>query len=115
MYLENLVIDALEPQRLGGFWEAVVGGERLTDEPDIVETRLTVEGGPVLDLCFQRVPEPPSDPSSSRRGSTWTSQAAPVRPRRSTGCSGWAPATSTSARATCRGWCSPTPRATRCA
>ncbi len=60
MYLENLVIDALEPQRLGGFWEAVVGGERLTDEPDIVETRLAVEGGPVLDLCFQRVPEPPS-------------------------------------------------------
>ena len=50
------------PQRLGRFWEAVVGGERLTDEPDGFETRLTIEGGPVLDLCFQRVPEPPSEP-----------------------------------------------------
>jgi hypothetical protein len=59
MYLENLVFDALDPQRLGRFWEAVVGGERLSDEPDGFETRLTVDGGPVLDLCFQRVPEPP--------------------------------------------------------
>jgi Glyoxalase-like domain len=50
MYLENLVIDAVEPQRLGRFWEAVLGGERLTDEPDAFETRLTIEGGPVLDL-----------------------------------------------------------------
>ena len=62
MHLENLVMDAAEPQRLGRFWEAVVGGERLTDEPDAFETRLAVEGGPVLDLCFQRVPEPPSGP-----------------------------------------------------
>jgi len=62
MYLENLVFDAVAPQRLGRFWEAAVGGERLTDEPDGFETRLTVEGGPVLDLCFQRVPEPPADP-----------------------------------------------------
>ena len=60
MHLENLVIDAVEPPRLGRFWEAVIGGERLTDEPDIFETRLAVEGGPVLDLCFQRVAEPPS-------------------------------------------------------
>jgi hypothetical protein len=60
MFLENLVIDALEPQRLGRFWEAALGADRLTDEPDVFETRLTVEGGPVLDLCFQRVPEPPS-------------------------------------------------------
>jgi hypothetical protein len=64
MYLENLVMDALEPQRLGRFWEAVVGGERLTDEPEAFETRLAIEGGPVLDLCFQRVPEPP--PQSPR-------------------------------------------------
>lgn len=62
MYLENLVIDAVEPARLGRFWEAVVGAERLTDEPDVFETRLTVEGGPVLDLCFQRVSDPPTDP-----------------------------------------------------
>jgi hypothetical protein len=62
MYLENLVFDAAQPQRLGRFWEAVVGGERLTDEPDGFETRLAVEGGPVLDLCFQRVAEPRVDP-----------------------------------------------------
>jgi hypothetical protein len=62
MYLEKLVVDAVDPQRLGRFWEAVVGGEQLTDEPAGYETRLTVEGGPVLDLCFQRVPEPPAEP-----------------------------------------------------
>lgn len=62
MYLENLVFDAVDPQRLGGFWEAVVGGERLTDEPDIVETRLRIPGGPDLDLCFQAVPHPPDEP-----------------------------------------------------
>ncbi len=62
MFLENLVFDAVEPQRLGRFWEAVVGGERLTDEPHGFETRLVVEGGPVLDLCFQRVSEPSTDP-----------------------------------------------------
>ena len=62
MYLENVVFDAVEPQVLGGFWEAVVGGERLTDQVDIVETRLTVKSGPVLDLCFQQVAERPSEP-----------------------------------------------------
>ena len=62
MFLENLVFDAVEPQRLGRFWQAAVGGEQLTDEPAAFETRLRVEGGPVLDLCFQRVPEPPSEP-----------------------------------------------------
>jgi hypothetical protein len=61
MYLENIVMDAVEPHRLGRFWEAVVGGEQLTDEPEGYETRLTIEAGPVLDLCFQRVPEPPSE------------------------------------------------------
>ena len=54
MFLENLVFDAVEPQRLGRFWEAVVGGERLTDEPDAFETRLSIPEGPVLNLCFQR-------------------------------------------------------------
>lgn len=60
MHLENLVFDAVVPHRLGRFWEAVVGGERLTDEPDGFETRLTIEDGPVLDLCFQRVRELPA-------------------------------------------------------
>ena len=59
MYLENLVIDAVEPQRLGRFWEAVVGGERLSDEADGFETRLTIADGAALDLCFQHVRQPP--------------------------------------------------------
>lgn len=61
MQLENLVIDAVDPQRLGRFWEAVIGGETLTDAPGIYETRLSVEGGPWLDLCFQPVPGPPTE------------------------------------------------------
>ncbi|HET8602496.1 MAG TPA: VOC family protein [Marmoricola sp.] len=66
MYLENLVFDAADPGVLGRFWEAVVGGERLTDEPDGFETRLHVEGGLALDLCFQRVPERPEEPPRLR-------------------------------------------------
>ncbi|WP_129667551.1 VOC family protein [Phytoactinopolyspora endophytica] len=62
MYLENIVFDALDPSRLGRFWEAAVGAETLTDKPDGFETRLRHQGGPDLDLCFQRVPEPPSEP-----------------------------------------------------
>ncbi|HLR97125.1 MAG TPA: VOC family protein [Jiangellaceae bacterium] len=62
MYLENLVFDSLDPQRLGRFWEAAVGAETLTDEPDAFETRLQHQNGPYLDLCFPRVPEPPSEP-----------------------------------------------------
>jgi hypothetical protein len=63
MYLENIVVDAVEPQRLGRYWEAVLGTERLTDEAAGYETRLAITGGPVLDLCFQRVPERPPGPS----------------------------------------------------
>ena len=62
MHLENLVLDALDPQVLGGFWEAVIGSERITDEPDVVETRWTVAGDYWLDLCFQQVREAPSAP-----------------------------------------------------
>ncbi|QZY28439.1 VOC family protein [Nocardioides coralli] len=62
MFLENLVFDATDPRRLGRFWEAVVGGHVLTDQPGIYETRLAVPEGPVLDLCFQPVPNPPSEP-----------------------------------------------------
>jgi hypothetical protein len=62
MFLENIVIDALEPQRVGAFWDAALGTERLTDEPDVVETRLAFEGGWYLDLCFQQVAEPATEP-----------------------------------------------------
>ena len=56
MYLENLVLDALDPMRVGRFWEALLGARTLTERPEVFETRLTVPDGPVLDLCFQRVP-----------------------------------------------------------
>jgi hypothetical protein len=62
VYLENVVVDATDPQLLGRFWEAALGTETLTDEPEGYETRLAVPDGPVIDLCFQRVPEPPADP-----------------------------------------------------
>jgi hypothetical protein len=66
MFLENVVMDAVQPRALGRFWEAVVGGEQLTDEPEGYETRLAVDGGPVLDLGFQRVGEEPTVPSQLR-------------------------------------------------
>ncbi len=62
MYFENLVIDAVDPALVGRFWEAAIGGQHLSHAPEGYETRLTVEGGPVLDVCVQRVPEPPSEP-----------------------------------------------------
>lgn len=58
MFLENLCLDAADPHALGRFWEALLGSERLTDDPDAYETRLSVPGGPVLDLCLQRVADP---------------------------------------------------------
>lgn len=60
--MENVVFDAVDPQALGRFWEAALGTENLTDEEAGLETRLVVPDGPVLDLCFQRVPEPPAEP-----------------------------------------------------
>lgn len=62
MYWENIVVDAVDPQRLGRFWEAALGGETLTDEPEGFETRVEIAGGPTFDFCFQRVPEPPAEP-----------------------------------------------------
>lgn len=63
MYLENVVVDAEHPQRLGRFWEELLGCSTLTDEPDAFETRLSVPDGPVLDLCFQQVAtSPPPNP-----------------------------------------------------
>ena len=56
------MFDAVDPQALGRFWETALGTETLTDEAAGFETRLVVPDGPVLDLCFQRVPEPPVEP-----------------------------------------------------
>lgn len=62
MYLENICLDAREPHLVGHFWEALLGGTTLLEEPDAFETRLAVTGGPVLDVCVQRVPDQPADP-----------------------------------------------------
>lgn len=62
VYLENIVLDAVDPQNLGRFWESALGGERLTDEPGIFETRLDLGEGLYLDLCLQLVPAPPREP-----------------------------------------------------
>ena len=61
VYLENVVFDATDPRRLGRFWQAALGTELLTDAEDGFETRLSLPGGPDHDLCFQPVPEPPSE------------------------------------------------------
>lgn len=60
MYLENVVVDAQDPQRLGRFWEALLGTATLTDDVANYETRLSVPDGPELDLCFELVREPPT-------------------------------------------------------
>jgi predicted enzyme related to lactoylglutathione lyase len=64
MYLENVVIDAVDPVRLGTFWAEAVGAEFITGLPDLVEARLMLDEqtGAFLDLCLPQVPEPPADP-----------------------------------------------------
>ncbi|HEY0814986.1 MAG TPA: VOC family protein [Pseudonocardia sp.] len=62
MRLENIVWDARDPRRLGRFWAAAVGGEAITDEPDIVEVRLRLRDQFFLDLCFPRVASPSTSP-----------------------------------------------------
>lgn len=62
MYLENVALDAVDPGTVGRFWEVLLGCTTLLDEPDAFETRLTVPDGPALDVCVQRVPEPPTEP-----------------------------------------------------
>lgn len=61
MYFENVVFDATDPQTTGRAWEADLGTETLTDDEAGFETRLSVPSGLELDLCFQRVPEEPTE------------------------------------------------------
>lgn len=62
MHLENIVVDALEPGRLGRFWERALGATTLTDNEEGYETRLDLPGGGFLDLCFQPVPQRLAEP-----------------------------------------------------
>ncbi len=61
MFIENLTFDALDPGRLGMFYERALGCQRLTDTEGLYETRLSGAGAPDLDLCFQRVPDRPGE------------------------------------------------------
>jgi hypothetical protein len=61
VYFENVVFDATDPQTIGRACEADLGTETLTDEEAGFETRLSVPGGPELDLCFQRVSDEPTE------------------------------------------------------
>jgi len=63
MYLENVIVDARNPQRLGRFWEAALGAEGLTDAPEGYETRLSLMDGFTLDFGFPRVPDPSPGPA----------------------------------------------------
>ncbi|MFJ2620613.1 VOC family protein [Glutamicibacter sp. NPDC087344] len=64
MFLENIVFDAAEPRESGVFWQELLGCEQLTDSDQGFETRYSVAGGPVLDLCFPHVQTP--SPSAQR-------------------------------------------------
>lgn len=66
MRLENVVWDARDPHRLGGFWAAALGAEVITDEPDLVEARLQLSDDVFLDLCFPRVTAPAAPPARLR-------------------------------------------------
>lgn len=56
--LENIALDCHDPARLGRFWTEALGLVPGREADGEYEARLQVEGGPWLDLCFQRVPEP---------------------------------------------------------
>jgi len=58
--LENIVWDARDPGRLRRFWAAALGAEAIPDDDDC--SRLRLDGDVWLDLCFQPVPDAPSDP-----------------------------------------------------
>jgi predicted enzyme related to lactoylglutathione lyase len=68
MHLENIVIDAVDPHRLGRFWQQLLGAEPLADGPEGFEMRVhlgpAVEAAPgaFLDVCLQPVPVPPREP-----------------------------------------------------
>lgn len=60
MRLENIVMQARDPARTGAFWSAALGLVDGGPTPDgDYEARLTVPGGPWLDICIEPVAHPP--------------------------------------------------------
>ncbi|XVX21782.1 VOC family protein [Actinomycetota bacterium] len=56
MRLENIVIKAADPQRLGRFWTAALGLSVLTDEAGSFEARLGEGSEAWLDICLEALP-----------------------------------------------------------
>src|SRR5699024_9133624 len=109
MQLENIIVDATAPGRLGRFWEQALSTRTLIDsEEEGFETRLDLPGGGFLDLCFQPVPHRPTEPQRLHLDLLGGARQLEVAQRLRS----WARATWTSARARCRGSCSATSRAT---
>lgn len=52
-------MQARDPIRAGRFWSQALGLADLVVEPDSYEGRLTIPGGPWLDICIERAKEPP--------------------------------------------------------
>lgn len=60
MGLEDIVIAVRDPARAGRFWSAALGlADREPPTADDYEGRLTVPGGPWIDVCMEKVDEPP--------------------------------------------------------
>lgn len=55
VYWENLVIASADPGGVGRFWAEALGATPVCDRPESFQARLEHEGGPVLDLCVDRV------------------------------------------------------------
>lgn len=57
--LENIVMQARDPRETGAFWETALGLTTLTSAPDGYEGRMTFGEDLWLDVCIERVSEPP--------------------------------------------------------
>ncbi|GAA1134741.1 VOC family protein [Ornithinicoccus hortensis] len=60
MGLENINMQARDPQRAGEFWTGALGLEPFTVTDDLFEGRMTLAEDLWLDICIDRVPEPPA-------------------------------------------------------
>lgn len=112
MRLDNIGIDAADPHAVGEFWETALGATRLTTEPDLLESRLVIDGDDSLDICVVKVAEADQEPLRLHLDLLGGTRSTPgARRRRRRGCAASAPTTSTSVRARCPGPCWPTPAA----
>jgi hypothetical protein len=59
VHLENVVWDARDPERLRRFWAAALRADPIPDDADC--SRLRLGGDAWFDLCFQPVPDAPTD------------------------------------------------------